>query len=65
MNCRIPTTSAKTGKGMLWQVPWGKHSPVWYRTRHAAPTGKNVNQTAVLPVVMIKDPLGWMGSMCR
>jgi len=51
---------------MRWQVPWGKHSPAWYRGRHvAAKWGEGVVQSDVLPIVVVKDPLSWMGSMCR
>ena len=47
-------------------VPWGKHNPVSLRTQHLAVLGgPGVKQTHVLPVVMIKDPYHWMGSMCR
>ena len=50
----------------LWHVPWGKHNPVSWRTHHKAIIGsKGVEQTHVLPVVMIKDPFQWMSSMCR
>jgi hypothetical protein len=52
--------------GMLWQVPWGKHNPISWRTHHNAVVGStNVEQTHVLPVAIIKDPFHWMGSMCR
>jgi len=52
---------------MLWQVPWGKHNPISFRSKHVAAMSKklNINQTNVLPVVLIKDPYSWMGSMCR
>lgn len=52
--------------GMLYQVPWGKHNPVSWRGTHTAQMGAaGVEQTHVLPVVIIKDPFHWMGSMCR
>jgi len=52
--------------GMLWHVPWGKHNPISWRTHHKASVGgEGVEQTHVLPVVTIKDPFHWMGSMCR
>jgi len=49
----------------LWQVPWGKHNPVEWRGQHYAPSNKVENVSLVLPVVMVKDPLTWMRSMCR
>lgn len=49
----------------LWQVPWGKHRPAAVRGQHAASTMEAVNQTDVLPVVIVRDPLTWMHSMCK
>ena len=52
--------------GTLFQVPWGKHNPAPMRLHHKAKVGSNdIDQTHVLPVVMIKDPYHWMKSMCR
>ena len=52
--------------GMKLQAPWGKHNPVSWRLHHeAAVGGKGTNQEEFLPIVMIKDPLTWMESMCR
>ncbi len=53
--------------GMLYQVPWGKHNPLFYRNQHKALMAPTVEvvQDHVLPVVMIKDPFYWMGSICR
>ena len=61
-SCKIP---GRKGGGMRSQVPWGKHNPAFWRTQHFAKSAANVNQTNVLPIVIIKDPLFWMGSMCR
>jgi len=49
------------------QVPWGKHPPYSWRYKNiaAAERNKQVNQTLTLAVATIKDPLSWMGSMCR
>jgi len=64
-HCKIPKHNI--AGGMLWQVPWGKHNPISLRLKHvAAASTLNVNQSKnVLPVVTIKDPYHWMGSMCR
>ncbi|CAM9240905.1 unnamed protein product [Chrysoparadoxa australica] len=49
-----------------WQVPWGKHKPVSWRGNYISlPRYKLQDQTAGLPVVLIKDPLTWLMSMCR
>jgi len=58
---------------VLWQVPYGKHSPVGWKGKYH--TGANVGRWTtsggllelkdMLPVVIVKDPLTWMGSMCR
>ena len=57
----------------LEQVPYGKHSPVAWKGKYH--TGANVGRWTtsggllelknMLPVVIVKDPLTWMGSMCR
>eukprot|EP00578_Thalassiosira_sp_NH16_P005952 CAMPEP_0181135836 /NCGR_PEP_ID=MMETSP1071-20121207/32866_1 /TAXON_ID=35127 /ORGANISM="Thalassiosira sp., Strain NH16" /LENGTH=521 /DNA_ID=CAMNT_0023222513 /DNA_START=40 /DNA_END=1605 /DNA_ORIENTATION=- len=53
--------------GIRWQAPWGKHNtPSTHRLKHVATFwGEGINHTAFFPVVMIKDPYGWMGSQCR
>lgn len=52
--------------GMMLQAPWGKHNPASWRLHHeAAVGGKGIKQTDFLPIVMIKDPITWMSSMCR
>ena len=63
-----------------FQVPWGKHNPVSWRGTHIAVEAirkhkrnqisrgtaeQLVNISHVLPVVLVKDPLTWMKSMCR
>ncbi|KAL7533213.1 hypothetical protein ACHAWF_004384 [Thalassiosira exigua] len=61
---RARVSLARTG--MLLQAPWGKHNPVSWRLHHeAAVGGKGVQQENFLPIVMIKDPITWMASMCR
>merc|ERR1719148_665931 len=65
--CTIPDPDkgSKARKGMLWQVPWGKHNPISLRLKHHTSNQGGITQTNVLPVVTIKDPYHWMGSMCR
>ncbi len=67
----------KNKAGILYQVPWGKHNPPTWRFNHVTKTtgpksnfvpndgGEGVIQENVLPIVIIKDPYHWMGSMCR
>lgn len=70
-NCYIPggeTNEHPYGpkSGIQWQVPWGKHTPAFWRNNFVAEAGgAGVNHTNVLPVVMIRDPYYWMTSMCR
>jgi len=67
-NCRLPVSRKKYGKhnkGVKYQVPWGKHSPVEWRFKHIAPTFEGLPQSHFLPAVVIKDPYTWMESMCR
>jgi len=64
-NCVLPHEKNPQG-GMNWHVPWGKHNPVSWRFHNVAhAAGKGVAQGDVLPVVTIKDPYSWFGSMCR
>lgn len=51
--------------GMMYTSPWGKHNPVSWRLHHEAKLMHGIEQTDFLPIVMIKDPITWMSSMCR
>jgi len=52
--------------GVLWSVPWGKHSPVDFRSYHrAVKSDSRIDINNVLSVVTIRDPYEWMKSMCR
>lgn len=59
--------------GIFDDAPWGKHSPVsWRDDESYRPDEFKINQVFrniqsknVFPIVMIKDPYSWMGSMCR
>jgi hypothetical protein len=67
-NCYIKARTEKYGpqtRGIRFQVPWGKHSPVSFRKHHKASDNLKVKEDDVLPVVVIKDPYTWMSSMCR
>jgi len=53
-------------EGIRFQAPWGKHSPVDYINHNIAEEGgQGIPQDDVLPVITIRDPYFWMGSMCR
>ncbi|KAL9184105.1 hypothetical protein ACHAXT_002191 [Thalassiosira profunda] len=72
-NCDIKeaqhSTTHKEPKrnGVRWQAPWGKHNPPSnHRGKNVAKMwGADIIQENFFPVVTIKDPYGWMGSMCR
>jgi hypothetical protein len=69
-NARIKTKKYVRARdaptGIKIQAPWGKHNPVFWRLHHEAKIGgANVTQEHFLPIVMIKDPITWMASMCR
>ena len=59
--------------GIFDDVPWGKHSPVqWRDEMNYKPDSLKINQVypwlkndKVFPIVMVKDPYTWTGSMCR
>ena len=55
----------KQSKGMQWQAPWGKHSPISYRKLHFAKSSQQIDVDHFMPVAIIKDPFTWMTSMCR
>ena len=49
-----------------FQVPWGKHNPAaWKHKTVVKNRGYNFNHDDVLPVVIIKDPVNWIHSMCK
>jgi hypothetical protein len=52
--------------GILYQAPWGKHNPLSWRLHHETKsTMGRLDQRDFLPIVMVKDPVSWMASMCR
>ncbi|KAJ8612135.1 hypothetical protein CTAYLR_002442 [Chrysophaeum taylorii] len=58
--------SRKACLGYPFQAPWGKHNPAeWRYGNHTVPSLAHFNRSEILPVVVIKDPLTWMRSMCR
>jgi hypothetical protein len=55
-------------QSIQWQVPWGKHLQPSESSglRHRANFRTHyIDPSAVLPVVVIKDPYTWLASMCR
>ena len=70
-NCYMVERVKKYGRinrGVRWQVPYGKHSPVdneTYRQLHRAENERGIDTNNVLPVVTIRDPYFWMTAMCR
>jgi len=53
------------GIGKLWQVPWGKHRMPSVRLTHKAKKFEKYNPKNVFPVVIVRDPLAWMQSVCK
>jgi len=67
-NCELSERMKLYGeksKGMRWQVPWGKHTPIQYRTKHVTDTDVDVPLDNSFPMITIRDPYRWLGSMCR
>jgi len=67
-NCQIKERMEVFGevqKGIRWQVPWGKHTPVQYREQHVTETDKDVPLENSFPMITIRDPYRWMRSMCK
>ena len=46
-------------------MPWGRNNPYTLKGRHVAQRGARASASEVLPVVVVKDPLTWLKSMCR
>ena len=46
-------------------MPWGKHTPGSERGRYLKNQKIKYTIDEVLPVVLIRNPYGWMKSMCR
>uniref|UniRef100_A0A7R9ZST0 Sulfotransferase domain-containing protein n=1 Tax=Craspedostauros australis TaxID=1486917 RepID=A0A7R9ZST0_9STRA len=70
-NCHMPDRMKKYGainRGVRWQVPWGKHTPPGdeqFRQEHKTSKDKDIDATNILPAVTVRDPLTWLGSMCK
>ena len=69
-NCAIPERVAKWGRkkghGMEWQVPWGKHTPAWYRKKaHVKNFIGQIPEDDLMVAVMVRHPHDWIKSMCR
>jgi len=70
-NCQNPHRvkkyhgNAKRGHGNEWEVPWGKHSPASSRGKYFKNPKSKYTVDEVLPIVLIRNPYGWMKSMCR
>ena len=58
-NCVMPKRKTP------FQVPWGKHNPVDFRGEHFAKSSKGQVPENFLPVVIIKDVVTWVNSMCK
>ena len=52
------------GVESLWQVPWGKHRMAAVKWNHTANRMDKYNKEHVLPIVIVRDPLAWLQSMC-
>ncbi len=70
-NCQNPHRvskfhgNARRGHGNEWEVPWGKHTPAHMRGAYSKYKKAGYAIDEVLPVVLIRNPFGWMRSMCR
>ena len=62
---KLMTENCDIDGEILFQAPWGKHSPASSRLKRVAWSGKGINQTEFFPFMMIKDPFSWMNSQCR
>lgn len=51
--------------GILTQVPWDKHWMYSLRYEHTIARHGMFDKDRVMPIVVIRDPLTWIRSMCR
>ena len=70
LNCKSPIKQRTHKQHRLfnpWQVLWGKHNPNSARFQHAAPSHHMIerNQSAILPVVMVRHPYTWLYALCQ
>jgi hypothetical protein len=66
-NLRFPNrTDAGSGRKAhwRWQVRWGKHQPATVRNQNVARGFEADNIDHVLPIIMIRDPLFVLQSLC-
>jgi hypothetical protein len=49
----------------IWQVPWGKHRMAEVKSTHTANGLEKYKKENVLPIVIVRDPLAWLQSMCN
>lgn len=64
-NSTISTVDNTTHGGILTQVPWHKHWFSRLRANHTIALHRTVPKEYVMPIVVIRDPLTWMQTMCR
>jgi hypothetical protein len=48
-----------------WQVPWGKHRMASAKWNNTVDSSEMDNKDAALPIVIVRDPLHFMQSMCQ
>ena len=63
-SCSLP----RKGDSALWSVPWGKHNPIEaYHDNYVIekPVYQQIHKANVLPIVLVRNPVDWMTSMCR
>lgn len=54
------------GVRSLWQLPWGKHwLPKDAKYKRQASDMESEDHDCVLPVIVVRDPLFWLQSMCQ
>ena len=62
-NCKVHPQAPGMGRGIDWQVNWGKHQSPRFRFENKI--YENRNNAEILPVVIVRDPYTWFQSMCK
>lgn len=60
----VPHRDDSHHNGILTQVPWDKHYFASLRESNTADSFEAYSKEHVLPIVIIRDPLTWLHSMC-
>lgn len=62
-NCKVHPKAPGMGRGIDWQVNWGKHQSPRFRFENKIYEDRKNGE--ILPIVIVRDPYTWFQSMCK